>query len=288
MKKERLTTLLLILVFLVGLSLLLYPAVSTWWNERLQAQVIVKYDNSLTELEQERYSEILSQARDFNARLAAGEQTGDPELYEEMLDPFSTGVMGYIEIPSIACKLPVAHGTSDTVLRDSVGHLEWTSLPVGGESTHSVLSGHRGLPSAELLTNIDHLEVGDRFTLHILNMELTYRVDQIRVVEPNDASLLQIEQGQDYVTLLTCTPYGINSHRLLVRGARVYTDESAALSAPDVRNEAETVSPVYWLPPALVALGAVGGALHLVCSAAKKVWKKKHTADKQGEAYEIR
>ena len=288
MKKERLTTLLLILVFLAGLSLLLYPAVSNWWNERLQAQVIVKYDNSLTELEQERYSEILSQARDFNARLAAGEQTSDPDLYEEMLDPFSTGVMGYIEIPSIGCKLPVAHGTSDTVLRDSVGHLEWTSLPVGGESTHSVLSGHRGLPSAELLTNIDHLEVGDRFTLHILNMELTYQVDQIRVVEPSDASLLQIEEGQDYVTLLTCTPYGINSHRLLVRGARVYTDESAALSAPDVRNEAETVSPVYWLPPALVALGAAGGALYLAGSAAKKTWKNKHTADEHGEAYEIR
>lgn len=288
MKKERLTTLLLILVFLAGLSLLLYPAVSNWWNERLQAQVIVKYDNSLTELEQERYSEILSQARDFNARLAAGEQTGDPELYEEMLDPFSTGVMGYIEIPSIGCKLPVAHGTSDTVLRDSVGHLEWTSLPVGGESTHSVLSGHRGLPSAELLTNIDHLEVGDRFTLHILNMELTYQVDQIRVVEPNDASLLQIEEGQDYVTLLTCTPYGINSHRLLVRGARVNTDEGPAAPLPEVRNETETVSPVYWLPPALVALGAVGGALYLAGSAAKKTWKNKHTADEHGEAYETR
>lgn len=288
MKKERLTTLLLILVFLAGLSLLLYPAVSNWWNERLQAQVIVKYDNSLTELEQERYSEILSQARDFNARLAAGEQTGDPELYEEMLDPFSTGVMGYIEIPSIGCKLPVAHGTSDTVLRDSVGHLEWTSLPVGGESTHSVLSGHRGLPSAELLTNIDHLEVGDRFTLHILNMELTYQVDQIRVVEPNDASLLQIEEGQDYVTLLTCTPYGINSHRLLVRGARVNTDEGAAVPLPEVRNEAETVSPVYWLPPALVALGTVGGALYLAGSAAKKTWKNKHAADEHGEAYETR
>ena len=288
MKKERLTTLLLILVFLAGLSLLLYPAVSNWWNQRLQAQVIVKYDNSLTELEQERYSEILSQARDFNTRLAAGEQTGGPELYEEMLDPFSTGVMGYIEIPSIGCKLPVAHGTSDAVLRDSVGHLEWTSLPVGGESTHSVLSGHRGLPSAELLTNIDHLEVGDRFTLHILNTELTYQVDQIRVVEPSDASLLQIEEGQDYVTLLTCTPYGINSHRLLVRGARVNTDEGAAPPLPEVRNETETVSPVYWLPPAMVALGAMGGALYLAGSAAKKTWKNKHTADEHGEAYETR
>ena len=257
MKKERLTTLLLILVFLAGLSLLLYPAVSNWWNERLQAQVIVKYDNSLTELEQERYSEILSQARDFNARLAAGEQTGDPELYEEMLDPFSTGVMGYIEIPSIGCKLPVAHGTSDAVLRDSVGHLEWTSLPVGGESTHCVLSGHRGLPSAKLLTDLDRLVEGDVFMLRVLDEVLTYEVDQVLIVEPHETDALHIVEGEDYCTLVTCTPYGINTHRLLVRGHRIENIEEAKVvrvTADAIQIEPLLVAPIVAIPMLLVLL----------------------------------
>ena len=291
--KKHLSTIFLFLIFFLGLSLLLYPTFSDWWNSMHQSRAISTYSEAVATMDNEKYDEIWSAAWEYNRSLI--DRPNDYLLseeqkvqYEALLDIGQNGIMGYIEIPKIDVTLPVYHGTEESVLQVAIGHLEWTSLPVGGESTHSVLSGHRGLPSAELLTNIDHLEVGDRFTLHILNMELTYRVDQIRVVEPNDASLLQIEQGQDYVTLLTCTPYGINSHRLLVRGARVYTDESAALSAPDVRNEAETVSPVYWLPPALVALGAAGGALYLAGSAAKKTWKNKHTADEHGEAYETR
>lgn len=255
MKKEKITTLLLILLFLAGLSLLLYPAVSNYWNSYLQSEVIVHYDDNVSDMDDERYAELIAEAEDYNRRMAGGEirYPTSAEEYEQLLDPFGTGVMGYIEIPMINCKLPIAHGTDDSVLRDSVGHLEWSSLPVGGESTHSVLSGHRGLPSAELLTNIDRLEIGDMFYIHILNTVLEYRVDEINVVEPNDSSKLQIIEGKDYVTLLTCTPYGINSHRLLVRGGRVADREGGAeLTVLDLSDEVSPISTVYLLPVCLV------------------------------------
>jgi len=260
MKKDRLLTALFILMLVAGLSLLLYPAVSNYINSYRQAQLIGGYTGGVSEMEQGRYDEILSAAQNYNAQLADGKLNAAQraEVYDQLLDPFSTGVMGYIEIPSINCRLPVGHGTEDGVLDDSVGHVDWSSLPVGGESTHCVLSGHRGLPSAELLTNIDHMQVGDRFSIHVLDLKLEYQVDQICVVLPEDASELMIVPGEDYVTLLTCTPYGINSHRLLVRGKRISSGTGEDDPVLYVANEVEKISPVYTIP-VLMAGGLVIG-----------------------------
>lgn len=286
MKKEKITTLLLILLFLAGLSLLLYPAVSNYWNSYLQSKVIVNYDDNVSGMDDERYAELIAAAEDYNRRMASGEirYPENAEEYEQILDPFGTGVMGYIEIPVINCKLPIAHGTDDSVLRDSVGHLEWSGLPVGGESTHSVLSGHRGLPSAELLTNIDRLEIGDRFYIHILNTVLEYRVDAINVVEPNDSSKLQIVEGKDYVTLLTCTPYGINSHRLLVRGERVADREDDTAAAPDLYDEVSPISTVYLLPVCLALVYVVFLIVYwTVMQLGGVLRRKKHAAEQAEE-----
>ena len=193
-KKDRLFTAGLILMLLAGLSLLLYPSVSSYLNSVRQAQSILTYDNEVAALRQEDYQRLRQQA------LLAG----------------GSDVMAYLEVPSIGVTLPICHGTETSTLQKAVGHLEWSSLPVGGSSTHCVLSGHRGLPSSELLTNLDHLEYGDAFYLHVLGDTLEYRVDRVTIVEPGDFQLLGIEEGKDYVTLITCTPYGINSHRLLV------------------------------------------------------------------------
>lgn len=237
-KSGGLTTVLLMLAFLTGLSLVLYPSVSNRWNAMHQTRIITSYDSGLADIDREQYARLWDDARAYNASLAAGD--AEPEVYESLLDPYGNGYMGYVEIPSIGAKLPIAHGVETAALDRAVGHLEWSSLPVGGESTHCVLSGHRGLPSAELLTNLDQMELGDRFTLHVLGETLEYRVDAVNVVEPDDASLLQITEGEDYVTLLTCTPYGVNSHRLLVRGTRVQRDAPSAL--PQVANEVRPVS----------------------------------------------
>lgn len=273
MKQRRVSTLLLILVFFAGLSLLLYPIVSNFWNEYLQAQTIVRYDNATNELQQERYQQIFDEAAAYNQQLAKGELTEQARLavYDDLLNPFQTGIMGYIEIPSIGCRLPMAHSTSDEVLRDSVGHLEWTSLPVGGEGTHSVLSGHRGLPSAELLTNIDHLEIGDTFSIHVLDQKLEYRVDQINVVLPTDTSKLQIETGKDYVTLLTCTPYGINSHRLLVRGERINVGDASIATQIYLVNEVQEISMLYVIPILLIAVLVSALVLHKMLVSLKRV-----------------
>ncbi|MBQ4599615.1 MAG: class C sortase [Clostridia bacterium] len=285
MEKDKITTLLLILVFLAGLSLLLYPAVSNYWNSYLQSKIIVNYDDSVSNLEDERYAELIAAAEDYNRRMASGE-VGYPrnaEEYAQLLDPFDTGVMGYIEIPVINCKLPIAHGTDDSVLRDSVGHLEWTSLPVGGESTHSVLSGHRGLPSAELLTNIDRMEVGDAFYIHILDQVFEYRVDEINVIVPDDSSKLQIVEGKDYVTLLTCTPYGINSHRLLVRGERVADREDNTAAAPNLSDEVSPINTVYLLPVCLALLYVVFLIVYWTATRIGGVLRRKKHAAEQAE-----
>jgi len=176
----------------------------------------------------------------------AGDRTvGTAGDYESVLDPAGNGVMGYVEIPSIGCTLPIAHGTSENVLKDSVGHLDWSSMPVGGVDTHCVISAHRGLPSAELFTNIDQLVLGDRFYLHVLGEKLEYKVDKINVVEPHDVSTLTIEKGRDLVTLVTCTPYGINSHRLLVRGTRVDLGDGSDWERIDLPGEAREVPVLY-------------------------------------------
>ncbi len=228
-------TLVLVLVFVVGLLILLYPTVSNWWNERVQTRVVMNYDQAVSNLSDEDYTAIFEAAEAYNEKLAALDPaqallSDDPVGgYEETLDITGTGIMGYVTIEKIDVELPIYHGTSDSALSAGAGHLEGSSLPVGGESTHCVISAHRGLPSALLFTNLDQLEVGDTFTITVLDRVLTYQVDQITIVLPTELEDLYIEAGKDYCTLMTCTPYGINTHRLLVRGVRIETDDDASL-----------------------------------------------------------
>ena len=229
-------------MLLLGLALLLYPPLSSWWNAARQAQSILDYSDSVARLKAEEQQRLRGAAEEFNRALldrvspyALPEELAGE--YPHMLLTGDSDVMCYLEIPALDLTLPVCHGVDSGTLQKSVGHLEWSSLPVGGESTHCVLSGHRGLPSSELLTNIDRLERGDLFRLHVLGETLTYRVDQVAVVEPGDFSLLGIEEGEDLVTLLTCTPYGINSHRLLVRGTRADGGAASAGGGVELPNE---------------------------------------------------
>lgn len=230
--RKHFTNFILMFILFVGLSLLLYPTASDYWNSHHQTRAITTYADNVAALDQARYEELLEAARQYNEKLASQEphyqlSEEEKEEYESTLEVSDTGIMGYIEIPEIDVKLPIYHGTDDAVLQTAVGHLEWTSLPVGGESTHCVISGHRGLPSAKLFTSLDKLREGDTFLLRVLDEVLTYEVDQILIVEPQDTEALQIEEGKDYCTLMTCTPYGINTHRLLVRGHRIENAEEA-------------------------------------------------------------
>lgn len=226
--KKKLSTIILICIFLIGVSLLLYPTVSNYWNQRHQSQAIAVYEEQVHNLQEDHYRQIWEDAQAYNERMRNRENLFLPgeeqkQEYEQLLNVGGTGVMGYVEIPSIDVKLPIYHGTDHGVLQVAVGHLEWSSLPVGGLGTHSVLSGHRGLPSATLLTDLDKMVEGDLFHVRVLDEVLTYQVDQILIVEPEDTKALLPQQGKDLCTLVTCTPYGINSHRLLVRGQRIDT-----------------------------------------------------------------
>lgn len=255
--KGRWITILLLLVLLAGLSLLLYPTVSDYWNSLVQTKAIATYAENVANLNEEEYSRILSEARAYNDGLIQRSNDyllsdAQEEEYERLLNVSGLGVMGYIEIPSIDCSLPIYHGTEESVLQIAIGHLEWTSLPVGGESSHCVLSGHRGLPSAKLFTNLDKLENGDVFLLRVLDEVLTYEVDQILIVEPEDTSALTIVPGKDYCTLVTCTPYGINTHRLLVRGHRIDTVEEA--KTVRVTADATQIDPLLVAPFAAIPL----------------------------------
>ena len=226
MKKIKISTIVLILIFLVGLSLLLYPTVSDYWNSLHQSKAIVEYSRRVEEMDGELYEKLWNEAIEYNRVLADRsdrfEMTrADRQEYESLLNVSGNGIMGYIEVPAINCSLPIYHGTNEAVLQTSIGHLEGSSLPTGGAGTHCVVSGHRGLPSARLFTDLDKLTEGDIFILKVLDQTLTYEVDQILTVDPYDLSALAIDPQQDYCTLVTCTPYGINTHRLLVRGHRV-------------------------------------------------------------------
>ena len=260
--KNKLTTILLILALFAGLSLLLYPTVSDYWNSLHASQAVADYAENVRNLEAEKYEQVLQDAKSYNQMLPYEQTTfalseEEKEAYDALLDISGTGVMGYIEIPTVNISLPVYHGTEDAVLQIAVGHLEWSSLPVGGESTHCVLSGHRGLPSAKLFTNLDKLVAGDKFIMRVLDEVLTYEVDQILIVEPTDVSTLIIEAGKDLCTLVTCTPYGINSHRLLVRGHRIENqDEAKAIrvTSDAIQIEPLIVAPAVALPMLLVLL----------------------------------
>lgn len=260
--RKHLSTFFLILVLLIGLSLLLYPSVSDYWNSFHQSRAIASYAEQVANLDNDTYDHLWEDARAYNrslmvrdnAYLLSEEQKAE---YERLLDVSGLGIMGYIEIPSIDVSLPIYHGTEESVLQIAVGHLEWTSLPVGGESTHCVLSGHRGLPSAKLLTDLDRLVEGDVFMLRVLDEVLTYEVDQVLIVEPHETDALHIVEGEDYCTLVTCTPYGINTHRLLVRGHRIENIEEAKVvrvTADAIQIEPLLVAPIVAIPMLLVLL----------------------------------
>ncbi len=222
-------TLIMLILFFISLCVLLYPAVSQYWNAQVQSKAVAEYNDMLNAMTEEDYSAYFEAAYDYNRRLAALEfplgQHRELTDYMDLLNLGNNGVMGYINIAKLGVELPVYHTTRDSVLSVAVGHIEGTSLPVGGESTHSALSAHRGLPNARLFTDLDKLEIGDTFTLTILNEVLTYQVDRITVVDPHQVDGLAIAAGKDYCTLVTCTPYGINTQRLLVRAERIETIE---------------------------------------------------------------
>lgn len=228
-KKDKLNVM-LVFVFIIGLSVMLYPPISSYWNSKVQSRAVASYGNAVKSLTEEEKDTMLKKADTYNEKLKDVNrpflnyaEAGD---YNSILDISGTGIMGYVTIEKLGVELPIYHGTSEGVLQVAAGHLEGSSLPVGGEGTHSVLSAHRGLPSARLFTNLDKMEAGDTFTVTVLDRKLTYQVDQIKIVEPQEINDLTIEEGKDYCTLMTCTPYGINSHRLLVRGERISQEES--------------------------------------------------------------
>lgn len=258
-KKNRITAILLVAVLLAGLSLLLYPLVSNYWNSIHQSQAIAAYMDDVSELDDSAYVALWEEAQGYNASLLENENRFFPDeeeqqQYEQLLrisDDGINGIIGYIEIPNIDVTLPIYHGTSEEILQVAIGHIEGSSLPVGGLSTHCVISGHRGLPSSRLFTDIDRLSEGDIFTLLVLDEALTYEVDQIRIVEPDDISLLEIKEGEDLCTLVTCTPYGVNSHRLLVRGHRVENQEAMGflrITADAMMIDSRFVAPILAAP----------------------------------------
>ena len=241
-EKRDHSSLLLILVFFVGLSVLLYPSISDHVNDLHQTQAIVDYESHRQGMSDEEYEALFAAAQDYNRQIA---QIPYPfmyfdkvEGYEEALDVNGTGVMGYIAIQKIGVMLPIYHGVSPGVLNVAVGHIPGSSLPTGGPGNHTVLSAHRGIPSAKLFSDLDDLQEGDTFTLTVLNRELTYTVDQILIVEPEQVDDLYVQEGKDYCTLVTCTPYGVNSHRLLVRGTRTETpqQEQQAIVSADAKQ----------------------------------------------------
>ena len=249
MKKHG-STIFLVIILLIGLSLLLYPSFANWWNSFTQTQAIAGYTQAVASMDDDKYDAMWNAAWEYNASLLERNNVfflsdAQKEEYMSLLNIGGNGIMGYIEIPEQKITLPIYHGVEESVLQIAVGHLDWTSLPVGGRSTHCVFSGHRGLPSARLFTDLDKMVEGDVFLLRILDEVLTYEVDQIRIVLPEEVEDLKVVEGEDLCTLVTCTPYGINSHRLLVRGHRIENQEAARI----VRVTADAIQ----IDPAIVA-----------------------------------
>lgn len=261
-KTSNFISVLLGIVLLAGLSLLLYPSVSNYWNSFHQSQAIASYSQKVAEIDDKTYEKLIADAVAYNKALAKKSARyniieAERRKLQKLLNVGGNGVIGYIEIPTIRCSLPLYHGTSHAVLQIAVGHIEGTSLPVGGETTHCAISGHRGLPSAKLLTDLDKLEIGDYFVIRVLDEILTYEVDKISIVLPNELGDLKIEKGKDYFTLVTCTPYGINSHRLLVRGYRVENRPDASsirITADATKIDPLIVAPIVATPLLLTLL----------------------------------
>lgn len=272
---DRLFTIILVAALIVGLALIAYPSFADYWNSFHQSRAVMSYAESVANMNEEEYAKILDEARIYNKELAEQGINWTPtdeqkEVYRSELDVDESGIMGYIKIQKINVMLPIYHSTEESVLQTSIGHLEESSLPVGGESSHCMLSGHRGLPSARLFTDLDKMVEGDTFTITVLNETLTYEVDHIWIVEPSDLSHLTIEDGKDYCTLITCTPYGINTHRLLVRGHRIDNVDGTAMVVAD----AIQIQPIYIAPflavPLLVIL-----LLYVLISTSAKNRKKR-------------
>ena len=254
--KKHFTTILLVLILLTGVSLLLYPTVSDYWNSFHQSRAIASYVEAVAEIDNTDYEKMWQEAVAYNEKLKDNSGRWMPtdeelEEYERLLNVSDTGIMGYIEIPKIKVSLPIYHGTDEAILQIAIGHIPGSSLPVGGKGTHCVVSGHRGLPSAKLFTDLDQLEEGDLFMMRILDETLTYEVDQVRIVEPEELSDLEIDEDKDLCTLVTCTPYGINSHRFLVRGHRV---ENLKEDTIRVTADAQQIDPVMVAPAVAVPL----------------------------------
>jgi len=280
MKRKNLTLILLI-IFFIGLSILLYPSISQYINSKVQSKAITDYDKMLSQLNKKDYSELFEKADNYNKELFKLEfplvQYKQLTDYKDTINVNNNGMMGYISIDKIKVELPIYHGISNSVLNVAVGHIEGSSLPVGGISTHSVLSAHRGLPSAKLFTNLNKLEIGDTFEITILDRLLTYQVDKITVVDPENVMDLEISEGKDYVTLVTCTPYGINTHRLLVRGTRIENidKKEIVVTSEAYLIDKELIAIVISIPILLILI------IYITIKPAKKsfqkediIWKK--------------
>ena len=286
-KKSNLTTFLLVGLIVVGLGLLGYPSFANWWNSFHQSRAVASYLDAVTDMSEEEYEEIINSALEYNERLSERgiswvlDEEQEKE-YEKELDVDGSGIMGYIDIPKINVKLPVYHGIGEAVLQVAIGHLTGSSLPVGGPGSHCIVSGHRGLPSARLFTDLDKLTEGDAFTCTVLNYTVTYAVDQIRIVEPTNLSDLTIEPGEDYFTLVTCTPYGINTHRLLVRGHRIENVHGTAMVVADALQ----IEPMYIAPFIAVPVLLMLVILMFISTGQRKRRKKRQLEEKQKQLEE--
>ena len=275
--RRKISNAILVLILLIGLGLLAYPTFSDWWNSFHQTRAIAGYTSAVANMDKEDFDRMWAEAENFNEQLrniSGRFQLTDEEIkyYKSILDVTGTGIMGYIDIPSIKVSLPIYHGTDESVLQIAIGHIIGTSFPIGGEGTHCAVSGHRGLPSAKLFTDIDKLQAGDKFLLQILDRTLTYEVDQIRIVLPQELQDLEIDPYSDYCTLITCTPYGVNTHRLLVRGHRVDNDNTDAtrVTADAMRFEPVIVAPLVAAPILFILL------IYVLISTSR--WNKRRTA----------
>lgn len=291
--KKKSSKIVIILIFLAGLSLLLYPLVANQWNNHRQKQLISNYESVVADKEAAGnidYAAEMKKAEAYNDALlpsilpdsfaVAEAQTEADSSYENSLNIAGDGMMGIVEIPKIDIKLPIYHGTSDEVLQKAAGHLEGSSLPIGGENTHAVISAHRGLPSASLFTDLDQLEIGDHFLIHVLDETLCYEVDQILVVDPEDTSALAVEDGEDLMTLLTCTPYGVNTQRLMVRGHRVpYEEQTVADEQTPLSGLSLHTNYLLWVIVGIV----VTGVFILILFIREKKLQKRAVGKKESE-----
>lgn len=275
--KKHGVTIILVIIFIIGLCLLVYPTFSDYWNSFHQSRAIAGYAEEVANMDDKTYERMLSAAEEYNKKITESgiqwnQSEEETEEYDSVLNVSGTGIMGYIEIDKIKCSLPIYHGTDDAVLQIAIGHIQGSSLPVGGKGTHCVLSGHRGLPSAKLFTDLDKLVAGDTFVIRTLDETMTYEVDQILIVEPDDLSSLAIDPKKDYVTLVTCTPYGINTHRLLVRGHRI--DNLVKSRNIRVTADANQIEPVMVAPFAAIPILLMLLIVLIVSGNDKKKYRK--------------